>query len=136
MITELAKKIKAFFEANKKDLFLAALVFLIGLASFGLGRLSVLWPEKEPIVIENQESGIMNQENADATVTQQPRNSSFTIPNSAPAGRYVASKNGSSYHLPDCPGAKQIKEENKVWFSAAEEAQRAGYKPAGNCPGL
>jgi methylphosphotriester-DNA--protein-cysteine methyltransferase len=38
--------------------------------------------------------------------------------------------------LPDCPGAKQISEQNKIWFASIEEAEKAGYKPAGNCPGL
>jgi len=52
------------------------------------------------------------------------------------AGAYVGSRNGSKYHFPWCPGAQQIKEENKVWFSSVEEAQKAGYTPAANCKGL
>src|SRR5690606_22759248 len=44
--------------------------------------------------------------------------------------KYVASKTGSKYHLPWCGGAKQIKEENKVWFQTKEEAEAAGYEPA------
>ncbi len=57
------------------------------------------------------------------------------VPLSA-GGQYVASKTGKSYHLPWCGGAKQIKEENKVWFNSKEEAESAGYAPAGNCPGI
>lgn len=49
---------------------------------------------------------------------------------------YVASKTGTKYHLPTCAGAKQIKEENKVWFSTKEEAEAAGYTPATNCKGI
>ncbi|MES2994961.1 MAG: Ada metal-binding domain-containing protein [Patescibacteria group bacterium] len=52
------------------------------------------------------------------------------------AGKYVASKSGSKYHLPTCSGAKRIKEENKVWFDTKEQAAAAGYGPASNCPGL
>mgnify|MGYP001576693841 FL=1 len=52
MLTDLLQKIKAFVKGNQKDLFLAVLVFLISLASFGLGRLSAVWPAKEPITIE------------------------------------------------------------------------------------
>lgn len=50
--------------------------------------------------------------------------------------RYVASKNGTKYHLPTCPGAKRIKEENKIWFDSKTEAEQAGYEPAKNCQGI
>lgn len=50
--------------------------------------------------------------------------------------RYVASKNGTKYHLPTCPGAKRIKEENKIWFDSKAEAEQAGYEPAKNCKGI
>jgi len=49
---------------------------------------------------------------------------------------FVASKNGTKYHYPWCPGAQSIKEENKIWFSTKEEAEKAGYQPASNCKGL
>ncbi len=49
---------------------------------------------------------------------------------------YVASKSGTKYHLPTCAGAKSIVEANKVWFSTKEEAEKAGYTPAGNCKGI
>lgn len=52
------------------------------------------------------------------------------------SGAYVASKSGTAYHLPSCPGAKQIKEENKVWFASKTDAELAGYKPAKNCKGI
>ncbi len=135
MLTELANKIKTFWKENRRDLYLAALVFLTSTASFGLGRLSAIWPAKEPIMIENQKSRIMNQGSDGSDQPAQILDSRSQIPDSS-RGNYVASRNGSSYHLPDCPGAKQIKEENKIWFPSAEAARAAGYKPAGNCPGL
>lgn len=52
------------------------------------------------------------------------------------AGKYVGSKSGKRYHLPSCPGAKRIKEENKVWFESKEAAEKAGYSPAANCQGI
>jgi hypothetical protein len=51
-------------------------------------------------------------------------------------GQVVASKNGTKYHLPTCPGAKQISDKNKITFNSAEEARAAGYSPASNCKGL
>ena len=51
-------------------------------------------------------------------------------------GQYVASKKGTKYHLPWCPGAKQMKEENKIWFASKAEAEQAGYTPASNCKGI
>jgi hypothetical protein len=50
--------------------------------------------------------------------------------------KYVASKNGTKYYLPECSGVKRIKEENKVWFASKEIAEAEGYGPAANCPGL
>lgn len=57
-------------------------------------------------------------------------------PQIAAGGQYVASKKGSKYHLPWCAGAKSILEENKIWFASKEEAEKAGYTPAGNCKGI
>lgn len=48
----------------------------------------------------------------------------------------VASKSGSKYHYPWCGGAKQIKEENKIFFNSPQEARNAGYTPAANCKDL
>ncbi|MDB9944483.1 hypothetical protein OAD26_00590, partial [bacterium] len=48
----------------------------------------------------------------------------------------VGSINGTKYHLPWCPGAQQMKEENKIVFETQEQAREAGYTPAGNCKGL
>ena len=51
-------------------------------------------------------------------------------------GQYVASRTGKSYHLPWCSGAKQIKEENKIYFTSKESAEAAGYVAAKNCKGI
>ncbi len=54
----------------------------------------------------------------------------------AQISQVIASKTGSKYHLPTCPGAKAITEGNRVVFNTIEEAEKAGYTPAANCPGL
>lgn len=120
-------------------------VCLLGGVSFGLGRLSVATKSHDaPLLCSSIPSSIPG---GPATVAQ-----TATVVNatgqSTPPGRqqgesavpakssYVASKNGSVYHLPWCSGAKRIKEANKVWFDTKARAEAAGYKPASNCKGM
>lgn len=113
----MGEKIKSWLKANKEDVFLIFTIVAVALIGFALGRISALRENKFPI--EVQSASIM----------------------SPPAGekkdsKIVGSKDGTVYHLANCSGAKQIKEENKIYFSSQEEAQKAGYRPAANCPGL
>jgi len=108
-------------------LFSALLVLFVGVASFGLGRVSVpqnmLHTEvKTDTVVQEM---VVENVNTEAAVSA-----------SLEEGQYVASKNGARYHLPWCGSAKNIKEENKVWFDTKEAAEAAGYTPAQNCEGL
>ncbi len=43
-------------------------------------------------------------------------------------GKYIASKTGSSYHIPKCDWAKKIKRQNQVWLNSEEEAKKKGFK--------
>lgn len=128
------ERIKGWIYANRGDIFLFASIVLISLASFGLGRLSVIWQPKTPISVtrENTEAALLPGKTAGAK-SESSQSASRDL---SPLDGVVASKNGSSYHLPSCPGAKKIKPENLVQFKTSKEAQQAGYKPAGNCPGL
>jgi len=133
MISKYIEKVNSWISENKSDLYIAAIIFLVGLGGFGLGRLSVLWPKKEPIEITTPD--------AHSTMYEEVRKDSSPVSQTAAIatssqGKYVASKNGTVYHFPWCPGALKIKENNKVWFNTKEEAEKAGYKPAGNCEGL
>lgn len=93
----------------------------------------MLWPEKEPIRVEQENiySGLTPVNISDGN--QIPETASI---GSLAKGKYVASKNGAAYHFPWCAGALKIKEENKLWFQTKGDAEKAGYKPAGNCDGL
>jgi len=104
------------------ELYIVALIILIGFAGFGLGRLSVMEEKKIPVVITN----------ATWEFDSQVAGSVVSVND----GRFVASKNSTKYHLPWCSGAQRIKESNKIWFDSKEEAEQAGYTPAGNCKGL
>lgn len=108
----------------KKALFLAIphafpvlFVVLVSVISFGLGHLSAFETLRDPIVIR-----------------QAP-------PAAEPAALYigglvVASKTGKKYHYPWCAGANSIKASNRIWFDSEKDAQKSGYTPASNCPGL
>lgn len=102
----------------KDETYYAIVLLLIGIFSFALGKLSerdiqfTLAPINQTGAIEFKEAS------ASSTVY------------------FVASKNGSKYHLPWCPGTSQIKEENELRFTSKEAAEAAGYTPAANCPGI
>ncbi len=120
-------KFKQFFEDD--TFFYGMCVLLVGLSSFGLGRHSAT---EKPLISSALEGNVVlsaQRESLQDTVE--------TIPNSAKDETlYVGSKNGTKYHLISCPGADQIKEENKVFFDTPQEARSMGYSPAGNCPGI
>lgn len=138
MIAEYIQKIKGFVAERQDKIVLIVGVILIALISFGLGLLNNREISKEPIIIEEP---IQHR-----TVDSQEKKPNNTAENSAADAQkqinepqtevVVASRNGTKYHLPSCPGAKQIKPENKITFSSPQEAEAAGYEPASNCPGL
>ncbi len=108
-----------------KDTVAVLLVVFTATASFGLGRLSALSETRVPIEVVSYPFG--------AFVEAQ---STTPIAGESLEGGYVASRNGGRYHLPWCPGASQIREENKIWFQTKEAAEQAGYTPAQNCKGM
>ena len=128
-------------------IFGAILLVLVGISSFGLGRLSVLntadvplaGPRVQLIASSTPPTPLVSSSSPEkAAVVRQSAAAleSVTPLLVVPAGPYVASKSGTKYHLVTCPGAKQIKPANKIFFATAAEAAAAGYSPASNCPGL
>lgn len=128
MLTDYIKKIKSALPSGDR-LITIFLIILASTAGFGTIRLWLIWPARSPVAIE-EDTGLAGiGEAAKIRISANAENQEHQ-------GKYVASKNGKSYHLPWCSGARNIKEENKIWFNSKEEAERAGYAPAGNCPGL
>jgi hypothetical protein len=115
IVAEFLYKYKGWPEAA----LLPAIVVLVGLSAFGLGRLSVTAGEGPRLVIRLPDASTQT---AAAYMAGQ--------------GAYVASKGGTKYYLPSCSGVSRIREENKVWFATVQEALSAGYTAAANCPGL
>ncbi|OHA04691.1 MAG: hypothetical protein A2934_01335 [Candidatus Sungbacteria bacterium RIFCSPLOWO2_01_FULL_47_10] len=140
MLYTLYSKVNRWAKTNQKDIFLAATIILMSVISFGLGRLSMLVPEKKPVsVVEIGQNAHSSRNDTDSltpntVVTNSSVSSGLTPPSAS--GQYVGSKNSTYYHLPWCPGALRIKDENKIWFETKEEAESRGYVPAGNCKGL
>jgi hypothetical protein len=116
-------KMKNLIKPYEKDVILAIVIVMVAMIGFGLGRLSKTKEGRLPLAIENAQ----NNANAQAALS---------IMTTTADGAVVASKNGTKYHFPWCPGAATIKEENKVTFASVEEARKAGYQPASNCKGL
>ena len=114
------------------SLFYAALLILVALASFGLGRQSVA--QKTPILepIQSERVEVVKNVATSSKTTPLP----VTTAVAAQSAAVIGSKSGTKYHLPTCPGAKQIKPANVITFDSIEAAQAAGYSPAANCPGL
>ncbi len=48
-------------------------------------------------------------------------------------GSFVASSRGKKYYGSDCPAGMNLKEENKIYFKTAAEAESAGYLPSSSC---
>jgi len=120
-----------------ETIFTVLLLMLVAVVSFGLGRQSV---SSANSVLAAQTAGVSYIAAPPLVAAEQPAVSvvedwpQATLP--AVATRVVASKTGSKYHLLTCPGASQIKEENKVYYDSPALAVAAGLQPAANCPGL
>ena len=116
-IQEFNAKIKNVVDDLLTERGLIAVVFLVALASFALGRLSALETARPAVSIRQ------------AALAAEARPM-------APGGLVVASRTGTSYHYPWCSGADSIKSANQVWFQNEQDARAAGYTPAKNCKGL
>jgi hypothetical protein len=124
------KKLKSLLLTD--EWFYGALVLLVGVFSFALGRSSVqsgaaVWPQTTLEVPRTTSLTTLPKELTSPTPIP-------TAPVVTSEAAVVASKSGTKYHLQTCPGAKQIKDENKLYFATIVEAEAAGYKRAANCP--
>lgn len=125
--------ISKILETIKKNLFLIILIILISLLSFQLGRISNKMVS-QPIKIEKANvQEIFSTSDANLRIDANDTNKDREV--GQIDFRVVVSKKSTSkkFHYLWCPGAKQIKEENKIYFDSEEEAVAAGYTLAGNC---
>jgi len=120
---------------NNPEIIIATLIVFVSVSSFFLGRLSMSEKTLKTQDIA-QISTVTEALPANEVRLEEQKPKETTATHLKTTGAYVASKSGTKYHLPWCGSAKQIKEENKVWFDTKEEAERAGYTPASNCKGI
>ncbi|MDQ5883518.1 MAG: hypothetical protein QG654_432 [Patescibacteria group bacterium] len=98
----------------KKEYLIIIIIILIGLASFGLGRLSAL------------ESG--EEESVEFIVPELSK-----IDMSFKGLNYVASINGTKYYPRGCKALSRIKSENRIYFKSGSDAQKSGYGYTSSC---
>jgi hypothetical protein len=141
------EKIKLIIESKPgKDILSVIILILVGVGSFGLGRLSNS-SEKNDLIIEKGELPILQASVVDAALSP-AHSTSINAPKSVPIGEnkplatkssvapkkaYFASNRGSKYYHIGCTGGKTLKEENKIWFSTKEEAESSGYELSSSC---
>lgn len=117
-----------------RKLFLSLMIILVALLSFGLGRLSVVG-ERGPIRIEYDPQLTADDKLPTTNIEQSASviNATQNIQATPNEEGVVVSKNGIRYHYLHCSGAKQIKDENKIFFASPALAEGAGYTLAANC---
>jgi hypothetical protein len=134
MLPQLQEKGKRFLSfLTRGDIYITLIVICVGFCSFGLGILYARDIRKPPVTIQQTLGGPIATStiNRRETLPLTPPNNTSTNPSQK--GTIVASKKGTRYHLLSCPGASQIKEENRIYFSSSAEAEEAGYTRAANC---
>src|SRR5689334_18785095 len=109
-------KLERFLEGKY---FVWVVIVLVAIASFCFGRISKIQSEREPVRVTNSSSNSNN--SPSVPLLQQEREagqkttdqSAAVIKSATPSvqqnsQQVIGSKNGTKYHLPTCPGAKQI----------------------------
>ncbi len=102
-----------------KPYFLAIVIILVALLSFGVGRLTAT--RNDGVKINFDQSLLQN--------TVSSANALSAV--SPPAGKISASVNGARYYFPHCKST--VSEKNKIYFDTVAEAEASGYTLALNC---
>lgn len=98
----------------KKEYYIILIIILLALASFGIGRMSVL-------------DG-MEDEQVEFIIPQLTK-----IDTSFRGLNYFASINGTRYYPRGCKAGNRIKVENRMYFKTISDAEKTGFSRAVNC---
>ncbi len=107
----------------KKVLYFASLI-TFPLAGYLIGKGENLKMENPDIVIDTSQ---IDCGCGDQIVLEQDQ------PKQLEQEQFVASKNGQKYYPPDCASANRIKEENRVYYTSATEAEADGKELSSQC---
>lgn len=100
-----------------KPYFLAIVIILVSLLSFGVGRITAT--QRDGVKINFDQSLVQNTSNSASVVS------------SVTTGKISASVNGTRYYYSHCKST--VSEKNKIYFDTAAEAEASGYTLALNC---
>ncbi|MBW6441105.1 hypothetical protein K0B03_03680 [Patescibacteria group bacterium] len=122
-----------FIETQGEKIFLFIGFLLVLITGFFSGYLfSQEQTEKQEIVIENPNLSCTEFISSQPEITLGSlikRGDEQEVSNSEQImGSFVASKNSTIYHKADCTIVKRIKDENRIFFSSAKEAEDRGFK--------
>lgn len=117
-IADVREKCKSLVARVPRDILYMATLLLASSLSFGLGFFAGLDARQE-----NNISIEATPYASTATAVEFPEQE----------GQVVASKSGTKYYFTHCSGAARISDANKVWFTSATTAEKAGYTLAVNC---
>ena len=130
-INDFMDKIKGKIGLDGSTLICLCIIVLVGLSSFGLGRLSVSNTiDKSNLKLENDNPSLVKEEIGNSSTVE-----GLTATDSSLSKKrmYVASKNGKLYYSLGCSGAKRISTKNEIWFATSTEAEKAGFTLSASC---
>ncbi len=135
------KMLTQFWRDYEQKIILAVGMILVGIISFQAGMLIGQKWQAEPLVVEVPFRVVASNPNNNTNNTIEPTNINEKNSNDKRIDAisnknncvFVGSKNSNKYHVPSCRWAKQIKPENLVCFSSAEDAEAKNYQPDKNC---
>ncbi len=125
--------VKQFSESDKgKDILVIIIIILVGLASFGLGRLSKN-DSNTGIKIKYNEQGANIINSLQSLSNEKEEIKKLPLATNINQNKFFASNRGSKYYTLGCSGGKNIKQENRMYFATSEDAERAGYELSSMC---
>jgi hypothetical protein len=121
-----------------------AIIALVAIMAFGLGRLSALSSEGSLIIHPPSQAAAaayasvrdfadIAQPEPWLSAEEAPAKNPYAAGNPDGPHNFSASKTGTKYYPAGCAGANRIKETNKIWFATEDEAKLAGYSKATSC---
>ena len=126
-----------------KDIMTVIIVILVGLGSFGLGRLSkvdsppgikIEYASQEANAIQAaQYSNVLPARNASHNEAGGQKTAITTNSENSTGKNFFASNRGKKYYSIGCSAGKTIVHENRVYFATREEAEQAGYELSASC---